>query len=681
MSARISIVILSLVLLALPVPAGAATLTIVNIAGPGEGFNDPTPVTPVGGNTGTTLGAQRLIVFERAAAIWGATLASNVEILVEASFNPLSCDANSAILGSASTIQIVSGFPNAPFANTWYHTALANSIAGVDLLAGNDIRTQFNSSIDNNNNCLSGTNWYQGLDHNEGTDIDLLAVVLHELAHGLGHANFVNLATGSYAGPPFQRDIYTIFSFDNSNSLHWDQMSNSQRVASAVNTGNVVWDGSNVFAEAPNVLDGRPMMIINSPPAIAGTSDVQTASFGPPLTTTGVTGNVVVVDDGSGAPTEGCGPLINGGAVNGNIALVDRGSCNFTVKVKNGQNAGAIAVLVANNVATGLPPMGGADPTITIPSVGIFQADGDDIRNNLPANVTVKLDAVLLAGADDNGFVLLYAPNPLEQGSSISHWDDSATPNLLMEPFIAADLTDDLDLSVEQMVDVGWLLETPAVCGNNIKETGEVCDGSDLDGETCPSQGCGGGTLACDSDCLGFDLSGCTGCPVCPNGTCESGEDCNSCPNDCISGGGGCGDGICEGSGEDCFTCPADCRCAGGQSCRACCGDGVCGGPGENADNCPVDCGGSPAVCGDGSCDPGEDQCSCPGDCGPPPPNEVPGSTCTDGVDNDCDGLTDCDDTDCAGTAACSCGGNRSPCDDNSDCCSNNCKNGTCRGN
>jgi hypothetical protein len=672
MSARFSSALLALVLLAQPVAAGAATVTIVNTDGAGEGFNDPTPATPVGGNSGTTLGQQRLIAFQRAAEIWGATLASNVEILVQASFNPLSCDASSAVLGSAGTIQIISDFPNAPFANTWYHTALANSIAGADQIPGptnsnaDDIRAQFNSSIDNNDNCLAGTNWYLGLDHNEpGTDIDLLAVLLHEFGHGLGHSNFVNESTGAYAGPPLQRDIYTIFSLDNSNGLHWDEMSNAQRAASAINTGNVVWDGPNVAAEAPSFLDGRPVMIINSPPAIAGTSEVQSASFGPSLTTTGVTGNVVVANDGSGVASDGCEPFINGGAVNGNIALVDRGTCNFSVKVKNGQDAGAIAVLVANNVATGLPPMGGDDPTITIPSVGISQADGNDIRNNLPANVTLKLDETLLAGADDNGLVRLYAPNPVESGSSISHWDVVATPNLLMEPFINADLTDDLDLSVEQMVDVGWALNNPAVCGNDTRETGEVCDGTDLGGETCASQaGCTGGTLACNGTCDGFDTSACTGCPACDNdGTCEAGEDCDGCPNDCDGGsssGAQCNNGICEAAdGENCLTCPQDCDgVQGGKpSNRFCCGDGIAGSGavtcsdarctdgGDQCTNLPVP--GGSFCCGDFTCDSGESCGNCALDCA------TGGEVCTGGVDEDCDGDVDCDDNDCSGDPSC----------------------------
>ena len=73
---------------------------------------------------------------------------------------------------------------------------------------------------------------------------------------------------------------------------------------------------------------------------IAGDYDVGLASFGPSLTTSGVTGNVVLVNDGVGTPTNACEPLVNGAAVSGNIALLDRGGCTFVVKVKNAQNAG-----------------------------------------------------------------------------------------------------------------------------------------------------------------------------------------------------------------------------------------------------------------------------------------------------------------------------------------------------
>lgn len=49
----------------------------------------------------------------------------------------------------------------------------------------------------------------------------------------------------------------------------------------------------------------------------------------------------------------------------------------------------------------------------------------------------------------------------------------------------------------------------PAVCGNNIKENGEACDGSDLGGASCASQGYTGGSLSCNSNCA-FNTSSCS---------------------------------------------------------------------------------------------------------------------------------------------------------------------------
>ena len=51
---------------------------------------------------------------------------------------------------------------------------------------------------------------------------------------------------------------------------------------------------------------------------------------------------------------------------------------------------------------------------------------------------------------------------------------------------------------------------TLPVCGNNLIEVSEACDGTDLGGETCVSQGYDSGILSCLSDCSGFDTSGCS---------------------------------------------------------------------------------------------------------------------------------------------------------------------------
>jgi hypothetical protein len=256
--------------------ADAATFIINNVDGSGEGFNDPTAVAPVGGNPGTTLGQQRLNVFERTAEIWGSVIDSDVPIRIQAAFDPLTCSASSAVLGSAGTIQIIRDFPNAPQSGTWYHTALANALAGSDLIpASDDISATFNSSLDNNNNCLSGINWYLGFDHNPSAGINLLVVLLHEFAHGLGFSGFVNLSNGRLLQN--LPDVFSIATLDNSSGLHWNQMSNGQRRSSATNTGNVVWDGAQVRGAAGDLLvsgqDGAGNVRLYAPnPAEAGSS-------------------------------------------------------------------------------------------------------------------------------------------------------------------------------------------------------------------------------------------------------------------------------------------------------------------------------------------------------------------------------------------------------------------------
>lgn len=481
----ISLLVLTLVVL-LSSPALAAKLKVVNGDAPGEGFNDPTAASPVGGNRGRTVGEQRLIAFQYAANIWGATLPGNgdFQIRVFSRFDPLSCTASSAVLGSAGAITVFSDFPGATFAATWYGSALANKLAGYDLYPGpkvvpgvdpatfdarqfDDINARFNSSLGglnpNGTPCLTGSGWYYGLDTNTPAgQINLVAVLLHEFAHGLGFQSFVNSSNGQeFLGLD---DIYERNLLDTDTGMMWNVMTDAQRAASAQNARDVVWTGANVTTAVPSVLQlGTPLLTVNSPGGIAGTYDVGTASFGPALTAAGVTGNVVLATDGVGATNDGCTALTNAGAIAGNIALIDRGTCTFVVKAANAQAAGAIAVIVADNVA-GSPPggLGGVDPTITIPSVRITLADGNLIKANLGVgvNATLGLNLAVRAGADPAGRALIFTPSPVQSGSSVSHWDTIATPNQLMEPAINSDLTHSVvppqDLTFELLRDVGW---------------------------------------------------------------------------------------------------------------------------------------------------------------------------------------------------------------------------------
>jgi len=69
---------------------------------------------------------------------------------------------------------------------------------------------------------------------------------------------------------------------------------------------------------------------------------------------------------------------------------------------------------------------------------------------------------------------------------------------------------------------------TGPVCGDGVITGAEVCDGTELDGRNCVSQGFLSGTLACAAGCLAFDTSSCEGTgPVCGNGVIEGTEVCD----------------------------------------------------------------------------------------------------------------------------------------------------------
>lgn len=67
----------------------------------------------------------------------------------------------------------------------------------------------------------------------------------------------------------------------------------------------------------------------------------------------------------------------------------------------------------------------------------------------------------------------------------------------------------------------------PITCGNGVKEGSEVCDGADLAGQSCTTQGFASGTLSCASNCSSFVTSSCTSASTCGNNTKEINEACD----------------------------------------------------------------------------------------------------------------------------------------------------------
>ncbi len=452
--------------------AQAANFVLVNVDPAGVGFNDPTPVAAVGGNNGATLGEQRLNVYYRAFELWGQVIDSPQPIVVQATWAALSCTATSGVLGSAGTTSVFRDFPGARMANHWYHSALADKLAGEDLNPGAaDIRTFFNINL-GKPGCLQSSGWYYGLDNNEAPNqIDFLSVLMHEVAHGLGFSNFVNEGTGvMLAGIP---DIYMASTRDRITLRQWDDpvLTDADRAASGVGIDTMVWNNNHVRYAASKFLSLYTGLQVNAPAPAAGQYDLAFASFGPKASPDNFAGEAVYAIDSGGVnnPYDGCDVITNGGDLVGKIAIIDRGTCPFVTKVKNAQNAGAIGVMVMNNTA-GLPGMGGADPTITIPSIGAPQGLGTAIKSlGGVASVAVFVDPSRRVGADYNGNPFLYAPAVYAPGSTGSHFDVSASPNALMEPAINADLhpSTNVDMTAGQFHDIGWDMGNFTVGGCN----------------------------------------------------------------------------------------------------------------------------------------------------------------------------------------------------------------------
>lgn len=327
----------ALAALGMSLAAQGATITIQVTDGPGEGFNDPTPFTPMGGNNATTLGQARLNVFNEAARLWGLLINSNVAIVVEASFDPLTCSASSGVLGSAGPTWVFHDFTGAPLPNVFYPAALADALHGSNIAGTNsngtqygltDISAQFNSTINGDPTCLGGSKFYYGFDHQmaahaaQGPFIaDLLGVVLHELGHGLGFVSIVDQSGAGVqaSGGGVLLSVYDQFIYDENSARFWPQMNDAQRAQSEIGTG-----------------------------------------------------------------------------ANGNTGLVWNG-----------------------------------------------------------AHVNAHLGRES-AGVSANGHMRLYAPHTFDASSSISHWDTTATPNLLMEPNYNLDTGNHTDLTVCVLYDLGW---------------------------------------------------------------------------------------------------------------------------------------------------------------------------------------------------------------------------------
>jgi hypothetical protein len=239
-------------------PAVAAvTILLVNQDPPGTGLNDPTPFSPVGGNSATTLGQARLNAVQFAASLWAQYLSSDVTIRVGVQFQAMGGSTNSAILGIGGAADVYRDFANAPVAGTYYAAALADKLAGVDLSGGNDltINLTFNSDVDGPV-VLGTSSFYYGFDgHPASGDVNFVEVAAHELANGLGFATYLDLHSG--AKLLGYNDAFMLhLESDAATPSDFPSMTDAQRLAAVSAAPAVHWTGSHVAAAAAALTAG-----------------------------------------------------------------------------------------------------------------------------------------------------------------------------------------------------------------------------------------------------------------------------------------------------------------------------------------------------------------------------------------------------------------------------------------
>lgn len=451
----------------------AATIVIQNNDGVDEGFNDPLPPpnsNQKGNNPGTTLGEMRLNVFQAAADVWAAILNSNITITVGGTFDEKFCSSESATLGSAGASGSGANFGGSE-PDLAYVIALAESLNDSNLNGVSvEIVTSFNSLLDSDPACLGGGGFYYGLDDNAPVGTTrLYPVVLHELAHGLGFASMADVgdgASGTFFSAGGFPDTFSRRLLDLDNNKSWDEMSNAERLASALNEPEVVWEGAQVTTDLDQFLDLAPELLINAPAAIIGAFEAVAGEQSAGIPPGGVTAGIVdgnIFDDIDNIPATGCTQIGFGGTFTGKIVLFDSTpDCSPVVTAFFTQFEGALGLIIADTSGSGFPDMTGliTNP-INIPYIGIEKSVADDLRANLvTANVTIQTSTNKFLG-ENQGKVKMYAPAIFETGSSVSHWSRTASPDLLMEPVLGDLDFADVDLTAAAFRDIGWSVNIP----------------------------------------------------------------------------------------------------------------------------------------------------------------------------------------------------------------------------
>jgi hypothetical protein len=487
-----TLILLSTFFLVLAVPqfSHATTISLVVEDDPGEGFNDSTAAFPgQTGNAGTTLGQQRINVFAAAADYWEQRIVSSVNISVGINFDPLDCNSSGGILGSAGPNSVFRDFAGAPLASTWYVGAVTNSITGTNVdPSQSDISARFNSDIDNNNNCLNGTNWWYGIDSPApGGTISLFDTVLHEIGHGLGVVSLVGQDGTKFLG---FNDAYMAQLFDETSGLFWRNMTDGQRAASAINTGNLVWRGVNADSNSGHLNAGLTNGHIRmfAPNPFQGGSSVShwdTALSPDELmepsatVTSDDTSTIQLLKDVGWQIVEGPGQI----RFTSNFYSIREGLGSARILVERiGGNVGAASVIISSTDGSAT---GAGNDYNSITST-INWADGEMGVKTI--NITIIDDMVTESRTGETVLLTLSnatgGTNITNSTSTLTIFDPSSDDDFLLSvvPAIAASIK----RAEPAVIEPKWRVVNEVCCGSSSARF-SVTQGSDLRSSTTPS--------------------------------------------------------------------------------------------------------------------------------------------------------------------------------------------------
>lgn len=225
----------------------------------------------------------------------------------------------------------------------------------------------------------------------------------------VNQVDVVNYSIGGPAGNPWQRARAFLPMWENDIAFVTSAGNSGPGPETVGNPANAPW----VMAVGNSTHD----RLVAGAARVGSIDDIAVvASGGGPAVTSEINANARRVDQVSANNLLSCEPLPTG-SLTGEIAVIQRGICTFATKIGHAQDAGAIAVLMINQVS-GLPiAMGGVAET-TIPGVMMDKSDGQAVLALLdsgPQSATLKVGSevsINFAWADQMNASSSRGPNP-----------------------------------------------------------------------------------------------------------------------------------------------------------------------------------------------------------------------------------------------------------------------------